>query len=66
MIYKVNDLDKTRLKRICNAIKDAATEMDRCPFDSVHDIWNEMLDKWETGLRMDSNYNIDLIKETNK
>jgi hypothetical protein len=47
------------LVRLFNAIKDAVTEMDRCPGDSIQDIWNEMLDKWETGLRMDHNHNID-------
>ena len=47
------------LVRLFNAIKDAVNEMDRCPDDSIQDIWNEMLDKWETGLRMDHNHNIE-------
>jgi hypothetical protein len=47
------------LVRLCNAIKDAVNEMDRCPDDSIQDIWNEMLDKWETGLRMDIHHNIE-------
>lgn len=45
--------------RLLNAIKDAVNEMDRCPDDSIQDIWNEMLDKWETGLRMDIHHNIE-------
>ena len=45
--------------RLFNAIKDAVNEMDRCPDDSIQDIWNEMLDKWETGLRMDIHHNIE-------
>lgn len=46
--------------KLCNAIKDAVIEMDKCPGDSIQDIWNEMLDKWETGLRMDHNFNIEV------
>jgi hypothetical protein len=44
--------------RLFNAIKDALIEMDKCPEDSVQDIWNECLESWETGLRMDHNYNL--------
>lgn len=43
---------------LLNAIRDALKEMDKCPQDSVQDIWNEMLDKWDTGLRMDKSYRI--------
>jgi hypothetical protein len=46
--------------KICNAIKDAVTEMERSPNDSVQDIWNEVFDKWETGLRMDVYHNVEL------
>jgi hypothetical protein len=44
-----------RLVRLCNAITEALREMDKCPDDSVQDIWNESLESWETGLRMDHN-----------
>lgn len=38
--------------RLFNAITEALREMDKCPDDSVQDIWNESLESWETGLRM--------------
>jgi len=41
-----------RLVRLLNAITDAVREMERCPDDSTQDIWNEALESWETGLRM--------------
>ena len=44
-----------RLVRLCNAITEALREMDKCPDDSVQDIWNESLESWETGLCMDHN-----------
>jgi len=44
-----------RLVRLCNAITEALREMDKCPDDSVQDIWNESLESWETGLRMNHN-----------
>ena len=47
------------VNRICNAITEACREMQRCPDDSVQDIVNESLESWETGLRMDHNFNID-------
>ena len=46
------------LIRVCNAIKEALLEMEKCPGDSVQDIWNEALGKWKTGFRMDHNKNI--------
>jgi hypothetical protein len=42
--------------RLINAIRDALEEMERCPGDSVQDIWNEQLESWETGFRMGSDY----------
>ncbi len=48
------------MKNLYNAIKDAVTEMERSPDDYVQDIWNEMFDKWETGLRMDVHHNVEL------
>ena len=47
------------LVRLCNAIKEAIEEMERCPDDSIQDIWNEKLDEWQTGLRMDIHHNIE-------
>ncbi len=52
--------DKIKIMRLCNAITEAVREMEKCPNDSVQDIWNESLESWETGLRMDNNYNIEL------
>lgn len=43
---------------IFNIIKDAIREMERCPDDSIQDIWNEVFCKWDTGLWMDHHYNI--------
>jgi hypothetical protein len=47
------------LVRLCNAITEAVREMEKCPDDSVQDIWNESLESWETGLRMDHNHNVE-------
>jgi len=41
-----------RMVRLLNAITDAVREMEKCPDDSTQDIWNEALESWETGLRM--------------
>ena len=42
-----------------NAITYALREMERCPDDSTQDIWNEMLEKWNTGLRMNHRLEIE-------
>ncbi len=47
------------MQNLLNAIKEALKEMEKCPNDSVEDIWNESLKSWETNLRMDSNFNIE-------
>ena len=47
--------------RICNAITEALREMEKCPNDSVQDIWNESLESWKTGLRMNNSYIIEAI-----
>lgn len=44
--------------KLSNAIQDALHEMDKCPDDSVQDIWNEKLKSWETGLKMNHHYEI--------
>ena len=49
--------------KLCNAITDALREMERSPDDSVQDIFNEQLESWETGLRMNHNYEIEPAKE---
>jgi len=46
--------------RLKNAIKDACEEIQRCPGDSIQDIFNEMFERWETGLRMDHNFEIEI------
>jgi hypothetical protein len=45
--------------RLCNAITEAIREMEKCPDDSVQDIWNESLESWQTGLRMDHDHNVE-------
>jgi hypothetical protein len=47
------------MARLCNAITEALREMEKCPDDSVQDIWNESLESWQTGLRMDHNHNVE-------
>lgn len=49
----------TDMKILCNAVTEALREVDRCPDDSVRDIFNDKLESWDTGLVMDNNYNID-------
>jgi len=44
--------------KLTNAIKNALREMEKCPDDYVQDIWNEQLKSWETGLKMNHNYEI--------
>jgi len=46
-------------QKLCEVIKEALHEMDRCPEDSIRDIWNEKLEEWKTGLCMDHHFNID-------
>ena len=45
--------------RLLNAITDAVREMEKCPDDSTQDIWNEALESWETGLRMNHRLELD-------
>lgn len=51
-----------RIVYLVNAITDALREMDKRPGDSVSDIWNEKLEDWSTGFRMDHNYRIDPVE----
>ena len=44
---------------LLDAITDALREMERCPDDSTQDIWNEMLERWNTGLRMNHRLEIE-------
>ena len=53
--------DTQRIVQLCNAITEALREMDKCPEDSVQDIWNESLSSWETGFYMDHNLNIESV-----
>jgi len=48
-------------QKLCEVIKESLHEMDRCPEDSIQDIWNEKLEGWKTGLRMDHHFNIDNV-----
>jgi len=50
---------ETKFQLLFGAIKEALHEMEKCPNDSVQDIWNESLKSWNTNLEMDGNYNID-------
>jgi hypothetical protein len=43
---------------LLNAITDAVREMERCPNDSTQDIWNEALESWHTGLRMNPRFEL--------
>lgn len=47
------------VERLGNAITEALREMEKCPEDSVQDIWNEALESWETGLRMNQRLEIE-------
>ena len=53
-----------RLVRLLNAITEAVREMEKYPGDSTQDIWNESLETWETGLRM--NHRLEIEEEPNK
>ena len=48
------------VKILCNAITEALRECESHPEDSVQDIFNEALSSWETGLFMNSRYEIDV------
>ena len=53
-------MPNTNIKMLCNAVTEALREVDKCPYDSVQDIFNDKLESWDTGLVMDRSYNIDL------
>ncbi len=42
-----------------NAITDACRELQKCPDDSIQDIFNEAFAKWSLPLRMDHNFNVE-------
>lgn len=46
--------------KLINAITDALRDMEKHPYDCVEDIWNEALESWETGLRMNQHFEIEL------
>ena len=46
-------------KKLCEAITWMLREIDRCPGDSLQDIANDALTKWETGLRCNIHLEID-------
>ena len=55
-----------RLVRLSNAITEACREVQKCPDDSIQDIFNESLCDWETGLWMDHNFNLEPNEEVNR
>ncbi len=44
---------------LLNAITEALREIEKCPDDSMQDIFNEKFKEWETGLRMNQSYVIE-------
>jgi hypothetical protein len=44
---------------LLNAITEAVREIERCPDDSMQDIFNEALTSWRTGLKMNHRYEIE-------
>jgi hypothetical protein len=44
---------------LLNAITEAMREIERCPDDSMQDIFNESLSSWQTGLKMNHRYEIE-------
>ena len=54
-----SDLVDNALMLVRNAITDALREIEKCPDDSIQDIFNEKFVSWNTGLFMDHNYNIE-------
>jgi len=51
------------LTKLCNAITDALREVERCPDDSIQDIFNEQLKSWRTGYHMDHRFNLEKYNE---
>ena len=51
----------TREHAILNAITDAVREMEKSPDDSTQDIWNEALESWKTGYRMNHRLEIEYV-----
>ena len=50
------------LRILKNVITEAFQEIQRCPDDSMHDIFNEKLKRWGmTGIRMNSQFQIDSV-----
>lgn len=58
IVIPAKDADD-QLYRLCCAITEALRESERCPEDSIQEIWNEALGQWQTGLRMDHRYCIE-------
>jgi hypothetical protein len=58
----MNSQSRTKdMVMLYNAIKEACIEIKKYPDDSIQDIFNEMFKKWETGLHMDSKFNIEVL-----
>jgi len=62
---RLTELEKER-ELLLNAITEAVREVDKCPEDSIQDIWNESLKSWKTGLRMNHRLEVNAAMEETK
>lgn len=51
------------IQNLLNAITEAVREMEKCPDDSTADIWNESLESWCAGYRMNHRLEIEPTAE---
>ena len=51
-------ITETQYKCLCNAISEALREVERCPNDSIQDIFNEKLKSWNTELRLNHRFEL--------
>lgn len=60
---KIHSQEHNQLVLLQNAITEALREMEKCPEDSVQDIWNESLRSWGTGLKMNHSLVLEYDKD---
>lgn len=53
-------LNKSEFIRLTYAIRNACLEIERCPNDSLQDIFNEMLEKENLPLSMNGNFRMEI------
>lgn len=53
--------DPLIITKFQNALTDILREITRCPDDSIQDIANEMLEKWEINWHVDSKYIVEKV-----